>query len=174
MTQNFEEKMIVPTLVKRTIHNFSSYLLTREEQIALSYGLEKYIPDSTNKSLICTKFEHIYQNLLNNIKDLLEANRCRIKMKMRKTCEKYSEIKVPYKDRERIRNLSNNQNIVIMKQDKGRGAVIMDRKKILQYILSTVKSIKLNQDAKATTERKVKQILQKIKQKLTKEIYQKL
>ena len=51
MTQNFEEKMVVPTLVKRTIHNFSSYLLTREEQIALSYGLEKHIPDSINKSL---------------------------------------------------------------------------------------------------------------------------
>ena len=51
MTQNFEEKMVVPTLVKRTINNFSSYLLTREEQIALSYGLEKHIPDSINKSL---------------------------------------------------------------------------------------------------------------------------
>ena len=151
MTQNFEERMIVPKLVKRTIHNFSSYLLTREEQIVLSYGLEKHIRDSTNKSLIYTKFEHIYQNLLKNIKDLLEANRCRIKTKMRKTCEKYSEIKVPYKHRER--NLSNNQNIVIMKQDKGRGAVIMDRKKMLQYIFSTVKSIKLNQDPKATTER---------------------
>ena len=50
---------------------------------------------------------------------------------MKKTCGKYSEIKVPEKHRERIRNLSNNQNIVIMKQDKGRGAVIMDRKKIL-------------------------------------------
>ena len=95
MTQNFEERMIVPKLVKRTIHSFSSYLLTREEQIALSYGLEIYIPDSTNKSLIYTKFEHIYQNLLKNIKDLLEANRCRITTKMRKTCGKYSEIKVP-------------------------------------------------------------------------------
>ena len=129
MTQNFEERMIVPKLVKRTIHNFSSYLLTQEEQIVLSNGLEKHISDSTNKSLIYTKFEHIYQNLLKNIKDLLEANRCRITTKMRKTCEKYSEIKVPYKHRERIINLSNNQNIVIMKQDKGRGAVIMDRKK---------------------------------------------
>ena len=64
--------------------------------------------------------------------------------------------------------------MVIMKQDKGRGAVIMDRKKILQYIFSTVKSIKLNQDPKATTQRKFKQILQKIKQKTTKEVYQKL
>ena len=91
MTQNFEEKMIVPTLVKRTLHNFSSYLLTREEQIALSYGPEKHIPDSTNKSLIYTKFEHIYQNLLKSIKDLLEANRYTIKTKMRKTCGKYSD-----------------------------------------------------------------------------------
>ena len=95
MTQNFEERMIVPKLVKRTIQNFSSYLLTREEQIVLSNGLEKHISDSTNKSLIYTKFEHIYQNLLKNIKDLLEANRCRITTKMRKTCGKYSEIKVP-------------------------------------------------------------------------------
>ena len=96
--------------------------------------------------------------MVNNIKDLLEANRCGIKTKIRKICEKYSEIKVPYKHRERIRNLSSNQNIVIMKQDKGRCAVIMDRKKKLQYIFSTVKFIKLNQDPKATTERKVKQI----------------
>ena len=91
MTQNFQERMIVPKLVKRTIHNFSSYLLTREEQIVLSNGLEKHIPDSTNKSLIYTKFEHIYQNLLKSIKDLLEANRCTIKTKMRKTCGKYSD-----------------------------------------------------------------------------------
>ena len=44
---------------------------------------------------------------------------------MRNTYEKYSEIKVPYKHRETIGNLSNNQNIVIMKQDKGGGGVVI-------------------------------------------------
>ena len=50
---------------------------------------------------------------------------------MRNFCEKYSEIIVPYKHRETIRNLSNSQNIVTMKQDKRRGVVIMDRNKYL-------------------------------------------
>ena len=58
-----------------------------------------------------------------------------IKTKMRNTCEKYSEIKVPYKHREITRNLSNNKNIVIMKQDKGRGVVIMDRNKYFDKCL---------------------------------------
>ena len=83
--------------VKSTEHNFSSYSLTREEQIALSFGLEQHISISTNKNLIYTESEHFYQNLLNNIKDLPEASLYRIKTKMRNTCEKYSEIKVPYK-----------------------------------------------------------------------------
>ena len=37
---------------------------------------------------------------------------------MRNTCEKYSEIKALYKHREKIRNLSDKQNIVKMNQDK--------------------------------------------------------
>ena len=57
-------------------------------------------------------------------------------MKLRNTCEKYSEIKVPYKHRETIRNLSNNQNIVIIKQYKGRYAVIMDRNKYFDKCLA--------------------------------------
>ena len=73
--------------VKNTVHNFSSHSLTREEQVALSFGLEQHIPINTNKNLIYTEFEHFYQNLLNNIKDLPEANLSRIKMKMRNTCE---------------------------------------------------------------------------------------
>ena len=55
---------------------------------------------------------------------------------MRNTSEKYSEIKVPYKHTETIRNLSNNQNIVIMKHDKGRGVAIMDRNKYFDKCLA--------------------------------------
>ena len=74
-----------------------------------------------------------------------------------------------YKHRETIRNLSNNQNIVIMKQDKGRGATIMDRNKYFNKCLALLKSekfAKLNQDPTATAGRNVQQILRKIKQKL--------
>ena len=97
---------------------------------------------------------------------------------MRNTCEKYSEIKVPYKHRETITNLSNNQNIAIMKQDKGRGIVIIDRNKYFDKYLALLNSEKFVilkiQDPTATTERKVQQILRKIKQKLPNEVYQKL
>ena len=96
---------------------------------------------------------------------------------MRNTCENYSDIKVRYKHRGSIRNLSNNENIVIMKQDKGRGVAIMDRNKYFDKCLALLNSeqfVKINQDATATAERKVQQILRKIKQKLPKEVYQKL
>ena len=90
---------------------------------------------------------------------------------MRNTCEKYSEIKVPYKHREIIRNLSNNKNIVIMKQDKGRGVVIMDINKYFDEcstMLNSEQFVKLNQDPTSTAERKVQRILQKNRTKIAK------
>ena len=55
----------VSKFVKSTVlHNFSSYSLTREEQIALSFGLEQHIPIITNRNLIQTEFEHFHKNLL--------------------------------------------------------------------------------------------------------------
>ena len=103
-------------------------MLTRKELVVLSFRLEQHIPISTNKNLIYIEFEYLYQNLLNNIKDSPVANLCRIKTKIRNTCQKYSEINVPYKRRETIRNLSDNQNVVTMKQDKGGGVTTMDKK----------------------------------------------
>ena len=70
------------------LHNFSSYSLTREKQVAISFRLKQLIPISTKNTLIYTKFEHFYQNLLNNIKDLPEANLSKIKTKMRNIKDK--------------------------------------------------------------------------------------
>ena len=77
---------------------------------------------------------------------------------MRNTCEKYSDIKVPYKHRKTIRNLSNNQNFVIMKQDNGGGVIIMDTNKYFGKCLALLnfeQFVKLNQDPTATRERKI-------------------
>ena len=78
---------------------------------------------------------------------------------------------VPYKHREKIRNLSNNQNIVTMKQDKGRDVVIIDRNKYFDKCLALLTSeqfVKLNQDSTATTERKIQRILRKNQTKIAK------
>ena len=75
--------------------------------------------------------------------------------------EKYSEIKVLYKHRETIRNLSNKQDIFIMKQDKGRGVIIMGKNRYSNKCLAMLNSekfVKLNQDPIATKERKIQRI----------------
>ena len=144
----------VSKFVKNTVHSFSLYSFNREEPI----------PISTNKNLICTKFEHFYQNLLNEIKELPEANLYTVKTKMRNTCEKYSKIKVPWKHRETFINLSNNQNIVIMKHNNGGGVVIMDINKYFDAYLALLSSqhfVKSNQDPIATAKTKLNEFYKK-------------
>ena len=58
-----------------------------------------------------------------------ETEISKIKTKLRNTCEKYCNIKVPYAQRKIISYLSKRDDIVILKQDKGRGVVIMDKTK---------------------------------------------
>ena len=58
-----------------------------------------------------------------------------LKSKIRRTCEKYYQIKVPYRYRKAIDTLSKNNSIIIMKQDKGRGVVILDCTKYIEKML---------------------------------------
>ena len=46
---------------------------------------------------------------------------------IRKTCENYSKLKVPYKHQKIIHELSRNTDIIILRQDEGRGVTISDR-----------------------------------------------
>lgn len=80
---------------------------------------------------------------------------------MRNTFENYLQIKVLYKHREIIKNLSNNINIVI-KQDKGKGVVKIDRDKCLDKCLEPLDSeqfVKLNEDSTLTLENKVQETI---------------
>ena len=45
--------------VKQIIHNKSSYVLTRDEETALSYGLQQHIPPSLNKTDTDAEFDFI-------------------------------------------------------------------------------------------------------------------
>ena len=79
---------------------------------------------------------------------------------------KYSNIKVPDKQKDIIKKLTNNEQILIMKQDKGRGVVIMDRNKYTEKCLSflgTTQFKKLTKDPTCSTERKVQNSLRKVK-----------
>ena len=76
-----------------------------------------------------------------------------------------------------IQNLSKNKEIVILKQDKGGGVVILDRRKYMEKcltILSTSKFAEINHDPTAYIEGKVQRTLRKIKSKLPSFVYSKI
>ena len=73
--------------------------------------------------------------------------------------------------------LSSNNSIVILKQDKGRGVVIMNRSAYLEKyltLLNTRQFNKLTKDLTDATERKIQRVLQKMKLKLPSNFYSKI
>ena len=59
----------------------------------------------------------------------------KLKTKLRSTCEKYSNIKVQHTQRKIISGLSKRNDIILLKQYKGRGVVAMDRSKYTEKCL---------------------------------------
>ena len=77
---------------------------------------------------------------------------------MRTTCEKYFHINVPYKYRKIVNDLSRIKNVVIMKQGKGKGEVVMDRGKYFDEclaMLNTEQFMQLQKDPTSFLERKI-------------------
>ena len=96
---------------------------------------------------------------------------------MRSSCEKYSCINVPYNCRKIVNDLSRNKDIVIMKQNKGRRVVVMDRGKYFDKclaILNTEQFVQLQKHTTSSLEREVQCTLRKIKQKLPTDVHAKL
>ena len=103
-----------------------------------------------------TKFRIL--NLLHEISAIPEENLTRIKTKLRSTCEKYYHGKPYFKYNQVIQNLSKNKEIVILRQDEGRGVVILGRSKYMENflsILSTTQFSEMVHDPTAYIERKV-------------------
>ena len=162
---------------KNTIHNFSSYTLSNDKFMTLNYGLDQHIPYTVNNNSTNMEFKLFYQNILSNISHTSEQNLAYVKTKLRSTSKKYCKIKVPFKYREVIKKLSNSNSIVILKQDKGRGVVIMNRSAYLENcftLLNTSQFSKLTKDATHATERKIERVVQKMKMKLPSNIYLKI
>ena len=53
--------------MKGIVHNYSSYVLSKDEEIALSYGLKNHIPTKTSRIAINTEFEQFYQRMVHDI-----------------------------------------------------------------------------------------------------------
>ena len=107
--------------MKHAVHNVPSYQLSEEEAIVLSYGLDYHIPSKTNSNIsLNTEFEKFYQSILSNISRIPDDQPALLRTRIRNNCHKYNRINVPYRYRQIIRKLSNNENIKVLNQDKGR------------------------------------------------------
>ena len=100
-----------------------------------------------------------------------------IKANLRNTCDKYTKIKVPYKYRKVVKEISERRDIAILKADKERGVVIMNGGKYTEKCLqmfNTNQFVKLNPDPTRATERKVQNVLRKIKSRFSPNEYKQL
>ena len=123
-----------------------------------------------NRNRIHTKSEQFYQNFINDRSHIPDENLIHLKTKLRSTCERYSKIHVLYKYKTIIESLSKNQSICIMKQDKGRGVVVMDRSKYTEKCLGIFQIeqfTKLRHDPTKSIENKIQRELRKLKTRLT-------
>ena len=50
-------------VTKQIIHNFSSYNLSLDEELARCYGLDQHIPNNSTRNTIKTEFKLFYQRL---------------------------------------------------------------------------------------------------------------
>ena len=160
---------ITTTYVKNTVLNFSLYQLFNDELTALSYGLDHRIPSKVNCNRIYTEFQQFYQSLLKDISHVPDEDLSRLKTKLRNTCDKYSQIYIPYKCKKIIEQLSDNRNICIMRQDKGRGMVIIDKSKYTTKCLELLqanKFSKLKHDPTKSFENKIQHTLKKLKTRI--------
>ena len=154
-----------------------SHLISNEEYTTLLFGLDHHIPTKLKDIAIEVEFEQFYQGLLRNLTHIPDNELTWLKTKLRSTCEKYSKINVPYKYKKVVDNLSKTKNIVILKQDKGRGFVILDTTKYTEKcmaLLNTERFKRLTTDPTSTTEWNIQKVLRKIKSKFSEQEYKRL
>ena len=159
------------------MHNFSLHQLSSKEEEELSFVLDEHIPSVCNWNKLFTEFEMFYQNILKDIFHLNNDVITRLKTKLRHTCDKYSRIKISYKYRNVIDNLRRNKQLVILKQDKEREVVLLDKTRYVEKYLSIIttnKLKKLDQNPTVSHEAKIQCTLRKMKSRFTLQEYNKV
>ena len=170
-------KRAIRKFVPNTIHNFSSYELTKREQEVLCYSLDQSVPSKIDKRGLQVEFESFYQSVSHHLLHLTEDERTAFKTRTRVIYDQYSKVPIPRDDQQVIKGLSANESIVILKQDKGRGVVIVDKSLYVEkanLLLDSNKFKKLNEDPTPRIEGKVQRALREIKQDLEEKEYKQL
>ena len=150
--------------------------LTHSQMNNMKHCALVYRAVKLNRNAIYTEFEVFFQSLLKDISNIPENELRQIKTNLRNTCDKCTK-KTPFKYRKVVKELSERSDIAILKADKVRGVVIMNRDRytgICLQMLNTNQFVKLISDPAKTTERKVRNVLRKIKSKFSPNEYKQL
>lgn len=78
-------------------------MLSSNEEIALSHGLDQHILSRLNRNDIETELEKFCHRLLNDISNIPGEHLSSLKTKLRSMCQKYTRIKVPYKYKQTVK-----------------------------------------------------------------------
>ena len=119
----------------------------------------------------------MYHHLDQQFANISSHERDTLKTKIRRTCENYINIPSKTKYEEIISTLPKNKRIVILRQDKGKGVVLINRSKYIEKCLSQLETptfTKLTSDPTKTIETKVQNVLKEIKKDIGKETYDKI
>ena len=84
-----------------------------------------YSNQNQQKYIIDTEFELYFQSIYRYLNDIPDSKIKDLKTKLRYICDRYNRIRVPYIFRKKVEKLSRNYSIMVLKQDKGRGVIVM-------------------------------------------------
>lgn len=150
----------------KNLHNFSSLQLTNQQQQAIARGLDVHIPTKTNNIHIKSQLESFYQQISSNQHQVSEDKLEVIKGKLLDTYSKFIKIKMPKYFDDALKKLKNNKDIALIKQDKGKGTVVMNKKDYINKcleILNTPKFSTCSTDPTKTIENRIQLELRSIK-----------
>ena len=91
--------------------------------------MDYHIPNQSSYNTTETEFEMFDQIILQNLLHIPENEVAELRSKFCNACHKYNNIKVPNKYQKIAKDYANNKTIQILRQDKGRGIVIMNSSK---------------------------------------------
>ena len=139
--------------------NFSSYQFSAEEIHVLSFGLDHHIPSKLSENEVKTEFETFFYGWYKQLKHFTLGKRDELKTRLRKSYENYYKVRHSSKVQKTIDKLAREKNIRILKQDKGRGIVVLDKTNYIEKcmaLLDTNQFKKISIDNIREVEEKVK------------------
>ena len=171
---------VLPLDSKDIVTNISSYTLTQDESKALKFGLShSIVPPYINKTDIFASFESIFNAMISRLLNKKDENK--LKTDLSHLAHLYvNSFELSPKDikiHKVLENLHKNNEIVVLKPDKGNGVVILNRsdytESILNIINDTHKFKELYSDPTIIREGKLQRFLRDLKKndKIDKEIY---